>query len=50
MNDYEALKAYGHSAAKAAEIILDANRGDFFSQRYLAFIRQTTIGAKRLAQ
>jgi len=28
MSDYEALKAYGHSAAKAAEIVLDARRGD----------------------
>jgi len=28
MSRYEALKAYGHSPAKAAEIILDAERGD----------------------
>jgi hypothetical protein len=28
MTDYEILKAYGHGAAKAAEIALDAQRGD----------------------
>lgn len=28
MNDYEVLKAAGHSPAKAAEIALDAHRGD----------------------
>jgi hypothetical protein len=26
--NYEALKAHGHSPAKAAEIVLDAQRGD----------------------
>ena len=28
MNDYEALKKAGHSPLKAAEIVLDAKRGD----------------------
>lgn len=35
MTPYEALKATGHSPAKAAEIILDAKRGDWFSQQWL---------------
>lgn len=39
VSDYEALKAYGHSPAKAAEIVLDAKRGDFFSKQYLAFVK-----------
>ena len=38
---YVALKLYGHSAAKAAEIILDAERGDDFSRRYVALILAT---------
>jgi hypothetical protein len=35
MSDYEALKRYGHSPAKAAEIALDAKRGD---KRALAWL------------
>jgi hypothetical protein len=38
-SDYAALKAYGHSPAKAAEIVLDASRGDCFCERYVAFVR-----------
>jgi hypothetical protein len=34
--DYELLKRYGHSPAKAAEIILDAKRGDMFSRNWIA--------------
>jgi hypothetical protein len=33
---YEALKRMGHSPAKAAEIVLDASRGDEFSQLWIA--------------
>lgn len=40
VSDYNALKVYGHSPAKAAEIVLDAKRGDFFSERWVAFVRK----------
>jgi hypothetical protein len=40
VSDYDALKAYGHSPAKAAEIVLDAKRGDFFSRGWIAVVRQ----------
>jgi hypothetical protein len=33
---YEALKACGHSPTKAAEIMLDAKRGDKFCVRWIA--------------
>jgi hypothetical protein len=36
MNDYEILKAAGHSAFKAAEIVLDAKRGDKHAQTWIA--------------
>lgn len=39
MSAYEHLKAYGHSPTKAAEIVLDAKRGDFFSRQWIAMIR-----------
>jgi hypothetical protein len=39
-SDYEALKAYGHSPAKASEIVLDAKRGDFFSRGWIAVVRR----------
>lgn len=32
---YDALKRYGHSPAKAAEIVLDVERGDHFARRWL---------------
>jgi len=35
MTDYEALKADGFSAAKAAEIVLDAKRGDSYAKLFL---------------
>lgn len=34
-NAYAGLKRYGHSAAKAAEIILDAKRGDQHARNWL---------------
>lgn len=40
LSDYAALKAYGHSPAKAAEIVLDAKRGDFFSRGWIAVVRK----------
>jgi hypothetical protein len=40
MTDYEALKLFGHSPAKAKEIILDAKRGDKFSQQYLDLVKR----------
>lgn len=36
MSVYEALKAHGHSAAKAAEIMLDAKRGDEYARQWIA--------------
>jgi hypothetical protein len=39
MSDYEALKRYGHGAAKAAEIALDAKRGDAWAVKWVAAIR-----------
>lgn len=41
--DYEALKAFGHSAAKAAEIILDAKRDDPYSQRWISLVRAAAL-------
>lgn len=39
MSDYECLKAYGHSPAKAAEIALDAERGDRYAIQWIAAAR-----------
>ena len=39
MTDYAALKAYGHSPQKAAEIALDAERGDQHALNWIAAIR-----------
>ena len=36
MSDYETLVAYGHSPAKAAEIVLDASRGDAYAKAWIA--------------
>lgn len=41
-SDYEALKAYGFSPAKAAEIVLDAKRGD----RHAIIVVDLARGAK----
>lgn len=38
-NDYEKLKAHGHSPAKAAEILLDAKRGDSYSIKWIEIVR-----------
>lgn len=39
MSDYDLLKSLGHSPAKAAEIVLDATRGDDFSRRWIEAMR-----------
>ncbi len=39
MSDYEALKKHGHSPAKAAEIILDAQRGDTLAFMWIQVAR-----------
>lgn len=39
MTDYDVLKAAGHSAAKAAEIALDAKRGDQHAKAWIAAVR-----------
>jgi hypothetical protein len=39
-SDYDALKAYGHSPAKAAEIVLDASRGNERAANWIAIVRQ----------
>lgn len=35
MSNYEALKRYGFSPAKAAEIALDVKRGDWYAKQIL---------------
>ena len=42
MTDYEALKAAGHSPAKAAEIVLDAKRGDRHALAWIATVRSVS--------
>lgn len=39
MSDYEVLKMAGHDAAKAAEIILDAKRGDRHAISWIKSVR-----------
>lgn len=39
MSDYEILKRAGHSPAKAAEIALDAKRGDKHALAWLTVAR-----------
>jgi hypothetical protein len=39
MSNYEALKAAGHSPAKAAEICLDAERGDVRAIQWIKTVR-----------
>lgn len=39
MSDYELLKRAGHSPAKAAEIVLDAKRGDKHATAWLRIVR-----------
>lgn len=38
-NNYEALKLAGHSAQKAAEIALDARRGDLHALRWIEIVK-----------
>lgn len=40
MSDYEILKAMGHTPAKAAEIALDAKRGDEYAVQWVTAARQ----------
>lgn len=40
LSDYEALKAYGFSPAKAAEIELDVKRGDVLAKQTLLMVRE----------
>lgn len=42
MSDYEVLKRYGHSPIKAAEIALDAQRGDKYALAWIAAARNVT--------
>lgn len=39
MTDYEVLRQAGHSPAKAAEIALDAKRGDARAVQWIAIAR-----------
>lgn len=39
LSDYEVLKQAGHSTAKAAEIALDAKRGDKTAQKWVEIAR-----------
>lgn len=40
VTDYDALKTFGHSPQKAAEIALDAKRGDDHARRWVNIARQ----------
>jgi hypothetical protein len=44
MSDYEVLKAYGFSPAKAGEIVLDCTRGDVYAQAVLSIARKSVGG------
>lgn len=44
MSDYEILKATGHSPAKAAEILLDAQRGVPWALTWVAMMRRIHNG------
>jgi hypothetical protein len=45
--EYNALRTYGHSPSKAAEIMLDAQRGDEFCRLYIVYLRtQATLLSK----
>jgi hypothetical protein len=48
MNNYEVLKAYGHSPFKALEISLDAKRGDGHALLWLA-IAQAFVNTKEMS-
>ena len=41
MSDYEALKKAGHSPFKAAEIALDAKRGNAYAVAWVKAARET---------
>lgn len=43
---YAALKAYGHSPFKAAEIALDARRGDHYAVQHLELARRSVASDK----
>lgn len=43
MSNYEMLKRYGHSPMKAAEIVLDAGRGDQRALAWLAIARSASV-------
>lgn len=43
MSDYDALKTEGHSPAKAAEILLDAKRGDPWANKWIILIRDKHV-------
>lgn len=45
MTDYDLLKAEGHSPAKAAEIVLDARRGDKWALFWVRNARARAEGA-----
>lgn len=44
---YAALKREGHSPAKAAEILLDAKRGDAWARDWVKFITERRFGGSR---
>jgi hypothetical protein len=47
MSDYEILIALGHSAQKAAEIVLDANRNDTYARTWISVCRSFYEGHKK---
>lgn len=50
MTDYQILKAAGHSPAKAAEIALDAKRGDDRARQWIDLCRQQTEAPRHVRQ
>jgi hypothetical protein len=46
---YALLRQRGHSAAKAAEIVLDARRGDAWSRKWIGAMRRCEVREREQA-
>ncbi len=49
MTPYQLLKSQGHSPAKAAEIVLDAKRGNPYALRWIEICRVPIENSPKLA-
>lgn len=45
-DDYAILRDYGHTPYKAAEIVLDAARGDGWAAKWIAYVRSEQLAAR----